>query len=56
MKQYIIRRLLQYIPILIATALIIFSIVALVPGDYIDAVVGANPRYSAEKIEMLKDK
>ncbi len=56
MKQYIIRRLLQYIPILIATALIIFSIVALVPGDYIDSVVGANPRYSAEKIEMLKDK
>ncbi len=56
MKQYIIRRLLQYIPIMIATALIIFSIVALVPGDYIDAVAGANPRYTAEKIEMLKEK
>lgn len=56
MKQYIIRRLLQYIPIIIATALIIFLIVALVPGDYIDNVAGANPKYTPEKIAAMKAK
>lgn len=54
MKQYIIRRLLQYIPIMIVTSMIIFLIVALVPGDYIDSVAGANPKYTAEKISALK--
>jgi peptide/nickel transport system permease protein len=56
MKEYIIRRLLQYIPILIVTALIIFTIVALIPGDYIDSVASSNPKYTAEKIAALKAK
>lgn len=53
MGQYIVRRFLQWIPILIFTALIIFFIVALVPGNYIDTVAGANPKYTPEKIAFL---
>lgn len=56
MGQYIIRRLLQYIPIIMATALIIFLIVALVPGDYIDNVTGGNVKYTPEKVAMMKAK
>ncbi|MCX7772707.1 MAG: ABC transporter permease [Clostridia bacterium] len=56
MKQYIVRRLLEYIPIMIVVAMIIFLIVALIPGDYIDNVAGANPRYTPEKIAAMKAK
>jgi peptide/nickel transport system permease protein len=56
MRQYIARRLLQYIPIMLAAAFIIFMIVALVPGDYIDHIAGGNIRYTPEKIAMLKSK
>ena len=56
MRQYIIRRLLQYIPIILATAMIIFLIVALVPGDYIDNIAGANIKYTPEKIAVMKAK
>jgi peptide/nickel transport system permease protein len=41
---------------MIVAAMIIFLIVALVPGDYIDSVAGANPKYTLEKIAAMKAK
>lgn len=53
MKQYIIRRLLQIIPTLIGISILIFTISAMVPGDYITAV--DNPTMSAEKAAQLRE-
>lgn len=52
MKQYIIRRLLQMIPTLIGISIIIFTISALVPGDYITA--RDNPNMTAERAAELR--
>ena len=52
MIQYIIKRLLKMIPILLIISAIIFWIVSLTPGDFVDAK--ANPNMTAEKVEQLK--
>lgn len=52
MIQYIAKRILKMIPILIIISAIIFGIVCLTPGDFVDAK--SNPNMSAEKIEQLK--
>jgi len=52
MKQYIIRRLLQMIPTLIGISIIIFTISAMVPGDYITA--RDNPNMTAERAAELR--
>lgn len=52
MKQYIIRRLLQMIPTLIGISIIIFTISALVPGDYITAK--DNPNMTVERAAQLR--
>lgn len=52
MIQYIIKRLLKMIPMLIIISAIIFWIVSLTPGDFVDAK--ANPNMTAEKMEQLK--
>lgn len=53
MWQYLVRRLLQMIPIVLGISLIIFLLVTLVPGNFIETK--ANPKMSAEQIEHLKD-
>ncbi len=50
--KYIARRLLQMIPILFGVSLILFILIALVPGDFIDA--NASPEMTAAKIAQLK--
>lgn len=52
MKQYIIRRLLQMIPILLGVSIILFLIFAMAPGDFVDAK--ANPNITAEKAAELR--
>lgn len=52
MIQYIIKRVLKMIPILLIISAIIFWIVSLTPGDFVDA--NANPNMTAEKVEQLK--
>lgn len=54
MIQYIVRRLLQMIPIVIGISFIIFGIFALAPGDFIDANM-STASMSAERIEELKE-
>ena len=52
MVQYIIKRILKMIPILIAISMIIFWIVSITPGNFVEAK--SNPNMSAEKMEQLK--
>lgn len=53
MKQYTIRRLLLMIPILLGVSIIVFMLIASIPGDAIDAAFGTS-RLSAEKIAEIK--
>ena len=55
MKQYIVRRFLLAIPTLVGVSLIIFIIMAVVPGDVAVAILGdtANERTVAELREQL---
>ena len=54
MRQYISRRLLIMIPILLGVSLIVFLLIASIPGDAIDAQFGAS-RASPEKIAEMKE-
>ena len=50
-KTYIVRRLLQMIPTLFGTSIIIFFLFALLPGDYIDS----NPKITPERAAELRE-
>ncbi len=52
MLSYVLRRLVQSIPILFGVALLVFLIVYLAPGDPTDRF--RTPRVSAEQIEQLR--
>lgn len=57
MTQYIIRRLLINVPVLLGITVIVFSLFALIPGDptayYINPELGANPVQLARMREQL---
>ena len=53
MKTYIIRRILQAIPLLLAISLLAFVIMQLSPGSYLDRV-RMNPDVSEELIETME--
>lgn len=54
MKQYIIRRLLQMIPIIIGVSLIIFIVFKLPPGDAVDNMRANHPKWTEAKVKQLK--
>jgi peptide/nickel transport system permease protein len=54
MLQYTLRRLLAIIPTLFGMALLIFVMVRMLPGDFVDAMVGADSTLSAEAREQLR--
>lgn len=54
MWKYIVRRLLQMIPIIIGISIIIYLIVHLVPGNFIETQA-ISSKMSPEQIEHLKD-
>ena len=47
MTQYIIRRLLQMIPVTLLVMAVVFVIFRLIPGDPIQSILGANPNPEA---------
>lgn len=51
--QYTVKRILKMIPILIIISAIIFGIISMAPGDFVDGK--ANPNMSTEKVEQLKE-
>lgn len=52
LKEYIIRRVLISIPILIGTSFLIFYLFALLPGDYVDSNPSLTPQRAAELREF----
>ena len=55
MTRYVIRRLLQFIPVLIAATFIIFALVFAIPGDPIRALSGDRPLSEAVQ-QTLRDR
>ncbi|MGL5244578.1 MAG: ABC transporter permease [Sarcina sp.] len=53
MIKYIIRRVLQMIPILLGVSIIIFVVISLAPGDAVDNK--ANPNMTEEKKQELRE-
>lgn len=53
MTRYIIRRVLQIIPLLLAVTLLSFAVMQLAPGDYLDTLRG-QPTIRPETIEQLR--
>lgn len=54
MKQYIARRLLQMIPVLLGVSFIIYMIFTFAPGDAVSSLVAAHPNMSHEKVVQLR--
>lgn len=52
MKQYIVRRLLQMVPVLIGVSILLFTVFAMAPGDAIDSM--GLERVSAERKAELR--
>lgn len=56
MGQYIIKRLLSIIPLLLVVSIIVFLMVQLVPGDPVLMMLGENAsRFTPEEINNLRD-
>jgi peptide/nickel transport system permease protein len=53
MRDYILKRLLQLIPLLLGISALTFLIMKLAPGDFIDQVA-EDPSVSAERIEAVR--
>ncbi|MEO9895782.1 MAG: ABC transporter permease [Paracoccaceae bacterium] len=59
MTGYIIRRILWFIPTLLAVSIVSFAIIQLPPGDYLtvlEAQMGAEGDYSPEVVERLRER
>lgn len=59
MTAYIIRRILWFIPTLLAVSIVSFAIIQLPPGDYLtvlEAQMGAEGDYSPEVVERLRER
>lgn len=54
MCRYILRRALQIIPVLLGISVIVFLIISLLPGDFLDSRI-TETRMSSEQIEHLRD-
>jgi peptide/nickel transport system permease protein len=54
MFAYTARRLLQMIPLLFAASVVIFTLLALQPGDPLDQLRQQNPRITQEQLDRLK--
>jgi len=50
MISYVIKRILKAIPLMIVLSIILFFIIGMIPGDFVDAK--SNPNMSAEKMKI----
>lgn len=54
MRKYLIRRLLQLIPVLILISLAVFTLLVNMPGDPIDQLIFADPDITPEDVAALR--
>jgi peptide/nickel transport system permease protein len=55
MRTYVLRRLLQLIPLLLTVAALTFLLLKLAPGDYL-ATLAQNPQISAEALDAMRER
>ena len=55
MKQYVIRRILISIVVLLGVSFLIYGILRLMPGDFIEQMTSGNPSITAEQKEALRE-
>jgi peptide/nickel transport system permease protein len=55
MRQYVIRRLLISIVILIGVSVVIYAIIRLMPANYVDSIMRGNPRITPARIAEMKE-
>ena len=55
MKQYIIRRVLISIGVLFGVSFLIYGILRLMPGDFVEQMTSGNPTITAEQKELLRE-
>ncbi len=53
MRTYVLRRLLQLVPLLLGVAVVTFALLQLAPGDYVSSLA-ENPTVSAATIEAMR--
>jgi peptide/nickel transport system permease protein len=53
MRTYVLRRLLQLVPLLLAVVLLTFALLKLAPGDYLTALAD-NPQVSAATLDAMR--
>ena len=56
MRAYIVKRLLQMIPVVILVTMMVYSLILLMPGDPITAMIGRGEVLDKEQIEILRHK
>lgn len=54
MKQYIIRRLILSVFILFGVSILLYTLIRMMPGDYIKIITAGNPKITPEMIENLR--
>ena len=55
MKQYIIRRILISILVLMGVSFLIYGILRSMPGDFIEQMTSGNPSITAEQKDLLRE-
>ena len=53
MLQYVLRRLLLLIPILLGVSLVVFTLIRLIPGDATLLAIGVDQRITEEQRERV---
>ncbi len=56
MPQYIIRRLLQIIPVLLIVTFMVYALMLAIPGDPVRALIGPGEALDDEQLELLRIK
>lgn len=54
MKQYIVRRILISLVVLLGVSVLLYALVRLMPGDYVSATTSGNPRITQEMRENMR--
>jgi peptide/nickel transport system permease protein len=54
MRQYVVRRLLQIIPVLLIVTFLVFALMWAIPGDPVRAFIGPGEALDAQQLEVLR--
>ncbi|MBQ9764858.1 MAG: ABC transporter permease [Lachnospiraceae bacterium] len=55
MKQYVIRRILTSLVVLLGVSFLIYAMLRMMPGDFVEQMTSGNPTVTAEQKEKLRE-